>query len=200
MFIEKYGKALKTAKETAVQNTTNTSNISTTNTNINTTSGVVNNLLYLNTSYNETVPKVNQLQSDYNNLADRLSCDADCRSDLYFDYTLPTSGTGQLTNFLFYFNKSYGTKLILSLGLTYVHRSYGGGNAFKIYYDLGAGWVFWDNFNYEVQDYAEFKKFYLVLSNVESGSKTVRVGVSDLTGNAGNGEIASAAFAVYEIS
>lgn len=200
MFIEKHGQALKTAKETAVQNATNTTSINTTNTNINTTSGVVNDLVYLNTSYNQSASNVSQLQTDYNNLADRLGCNVEYRNDLYFDYTPPTSGTALLTGFSLGFLKSYGTKLVLSLGLTYYHRSFDGGNAFNIYYDIGAGWVLWDKFYYDSIKSAELKKFYAVLLNVSSGSKTIKVGISDLTGNANSGEIASASFAVYEIS
>lgn len=199
MFIEKHGQALKTAKETAVQNATNTTSISTARTKTNTASGIVNNLAYLNTSYNQSAVNVSQIESDYNNLADRLDCNANAYFDLSVNVTLPNTGILQIgTNISF--QKSYGTKLILATGLSYRHTTYGGGNTFNLYYDIGAGWTLWDKFNYKVQNYVEFNQFYIKLLDVSTGAKTIRIGASDLSGDASKGAIHSVSLTAYEVS
>lgn len=200
MFIEKDGQSLRTAKAAAAQNTINTNTTNTITTRMNTASGAVNNLVFINNSYNTTSGNVTQAQIRYNRLIDRITSSDISDYVLYFNFKAPATGIAEITAVTNTIQKSYGSKLLLSAGITYENTRFGGGNAFELYYDVGSGWVLWDRFYYRIEDSAQFNQFYTIISSLPQGNITIKIGMKDLSGESNYGEISEINFTALEVA
>lgn len=184
MLIEKFGEDLKIANQSLNQAVSDRATLDSLDINLQQNQEIVEDLVYLNTSFQTSESNYNQLVADYNTLYDKVTCFYHVASDIFYDFSLPQNVIHEIPGTYVAYNKSpAGNDLILSLGLSIRDtQTVNYREICELFYDMGSGWVSLGRTFYTITGMAQFFQLDVIFTSITPGPSTFKLGIENRSG------------------